>query len=219
MNTPLITMEPEEAERRMKAYSSRIGKTKGKALSAEVRADYESICAGYRALARGTPLVDVDEAIATGTFDEKGRPRLALAPAHRKIVGLRWLDESRCQFSPEETRRERITSRSMERETRTVNVPRPRSAWKSNNVHGWSHYHMGYARVPLVPADVRPKFGDERDWFVLWEVEKWADEKRQLEPDRDPYLLKHLGGSLYAVIAEWDLTDLERSVMKRSNLA
>jgi hypothetical protein len=32
-------------------------------------------------------------------------------------------------------------------------------------------------------------------------------------PDRDPYLLRHVGGALYAVLAAWDLTDLERAIM------
>lgn len=29
----------------------------------------------------------------------------------------------------------------------------------------------------------------------------------------DPALLKHIGGDLYAVVATWDLTDLERAVL------
>lgn len=29
----------------------------------------------------------------------------------------------------------------------------------------------------------------------------------------DPALLKHIGGDLYAVLATWDLTELERSVL------
>ena len=46
------------------------------------------------------------------------------------------------------------------------------------------------------------------DWHILWEVEKWANQQHNVTPDIDPYLLKHVTGSLYAVIAEWDLTNL-----------
>lgn len=214
MNTPLITMEPEEAERRMKAYSARIGKTKGKALSVDVRAEYESIRLGYKALAKGTPLLDLDDAIAHGGFDAKGRPRLAIGPAHRKVIEFAW-DQGQARFRPTTWN----SWRTLEKEQRFASVRPPKSSARERRPNGHVIRWEGYARVPVVPADVRPKFGCEKDWFILWEVEKWADERRHVEPDRDPYLLKHLGGSLYAVIAEWDLTDLERSVMKRTTPA
>ena len=44
-------------------------------------------------------------------------------------------------------------------------------------------------------------------YHVLWEAE-W----QQVVP-RDPFLLRHIGGDLYSVVAAWDLTDLERSVI------
>lgn len=72
----------------------------------------------------------------------------------------------------------------------------------------------GYALIPMVPLDVRPATGRLADMFVLWEVEQWADRRIGAKPDIDPYLLKHVGGSLYAVLAEWDLTPLERAIMK-----
>ena len=80
--------------------------------------------------------------------------------------------------------------------------PNARDAWRSR----------GYAMVPMVPADVRPETGQLKDWFVLWEVEQWHD-NRHTEPPRDPFLLKHIGGTLYAILAEWDLTEVERSIM------
>lgn len=68
--------------------------------------------------------------------------------------------------------------------------------------------------APLVPADVRPATGQLRDWHVLWEVEAWHDSPQTMTPPRDPYLLRYIGGSLWAVLAEWDLTELERAVMR-----
>lgn len=32
-------------------------------------------------------------------------------------------------------------------------------------------------------------------------------------PPVDPFLLKHLGGTLYVVLAQWDLTPLEQAVL------
>ncbi|OWK42111.1 hypothetical protein FRUB_04189 [Fimbriiglobus ruber] len=66
----------------------------------------------------------------------------------------------------------------------------------------------------MIPLDVRPKPGIPENACILWEVEQWADHRLDVAPDIDPYLLKHITGSLYAVIAEWDLTELERSILR-----
>lgn len=73
----------------------------------------------------------------------------------------------------------------------------------------------GFALVPHVPADVRPRTGQLRDWFVLWEVEEWFDRAQSMTAPTDPLLLEHIDGELYAVLAEWDLTDVERAIMEQ----
>jgi hypothetical protein len=45
-------------------------------------------------------------------------------------------------------------------------------------------------------------------YHVLWDA-VWTP-----EPPIDPLLLKHCGGSLYAIVAAWDLTPLEQAVMR-----
>src|SRR5262249_35431596 len=82
----------------------------------------------------------------------------------------------------------------------------------------WKTWVEGYALVPMVPLDVRPKVGVLEGWHILWEVERWADDEIRVQPDIDPYLLKHVTGSFYAVIAEWNLTRLQRSIMRSRDL-
>lgn len=61
--------------------------------------------------------------------------------------------------------------------------------------------------VPSVPAPLRPK-AHLRNYHVLYEA-VW-----EYHPGcGDPALLKSLGGNLYAVVAVWDLTDLERAAL------
>jgi hypothetical protein len=60
--------------------------------------------------------------------------------------------------------------------------------------------------VPLVPPNLRPARGLNR-YCILFEAE-WEP-----VPPTDPMLLRHLHGSLYAVLAVWDLTPLERAVI------
>jgi hypothetical protein len=59
-------------------------------------------------------------------------------------------------------------------------------------------------QVPYVPASVRPKY-HLRNYHILFEVDAWTVEAMSI----DPFLLKHINGDLYAVVAEWDLTPLE----------
>lgn len=71
----------------------------------------------------------------------------------------------------------------------------------------WDRRRVQRAMVPLIPPALRPA-SDFKNFFILWEAE-W-------QPDvapKDPALLKHVGGDLYAVLAVWDLTELERAVL------
>lgn len=214
MNTPLIIMDEGEAKAKFRAYKERIAKLERSKAAKAVTEEYKQILAGYKALGKGIPLIDLDDAIASGGFDAQGRPRIAICAAHRKIVEFEWRNASQALFRPSDTGNSQW--RTIEKEQRLVMLKRPASALAKQGEYG-PIYYSGYARVPLVPADVRPNTGSEDDWYILWEVEQWKS-RNEVIPDRDPYLLKHLGGSLYAVLAEWDLTDLERSVMKQANI-
>ncbi|MBN1837890.1 MAG: hypothetical protein JW820_18680 [Spirochaetales bacterium] len=191
MDITTITMPAEEAQAKLEAYQ--------RALRRRADQEYEAIAAGYEALAAGTPLINLTEAMRAGGFDEQARPRLAIARADRRQVEFSWRwNSSRGVF---DTRRTNHFSPSLALEIDFPDRPeRPR-------------YPRGYALVPLVPADLGIPVLDMRRLFVLWEVEQWSDRSLLAVPDRDPYLLEHLGGDLYAVVAGWELTELERAVM------
>jgi len=71
----------------------------------------------------------------------------------------------------------------------------------------WQH-HRKSTLTPIIPPALRPKH-DLANYKTLWEVEAWS-----AEPPKDPMLLKPLGGMLYAVLATWDLTEMERAVLR-----
>ncbi len=66
----------------------------------------------------------------------------------------------------------------------------------------------GEAMAPIVPPKLRPRLRRLRHCHILWEVEQW-----KLVPPRDPALIRHIRGDLWAVLAQWDLTELERAVL------
>jgi hypothetical protein len=63
------------------------------------------------------------------------------------------------------------------------------------------------AVVPTIPVHLRPA-GDLSEYFILFEAE-WD---KHAPPD--PLLLKHVGGHMYSVLAQWDLTDVEKAVLE-----
>ncbi|WP_417382176.1 hypothetical protein [Gimesia sp.] len=52
----------------------------------------------------------------------------------------------------------------------------------------------------------------EQDWVRLRYALPWETEWETISVD--PMLLKHLGKSLYVVLAHWDLTPLEQAVLR-----
>jgi hypothetical protein len=52
---------------------------------------------------------------------------------------------------------------------------------------------------------LRPK--DFSKYYILWEA-NWED------PPGDPVLLKHIEDEFYAILAAWDLTQLEQEVLR-----
>lgn len=188
MNVGQITMPVVEARRRLRAYR--------KSVHTAADVEYQAAERAYAALARGTPIVVLSQAFALAKLDAKGRPLMAIARADEKQVEIR-CSESRYTFEPA---RYRVSSPYMRARTRIVSHNRGVVA------------SPGYALVPMVPPDVRGNRSLEKHW-ILWEVEQWADQMIRMRPDRDPLLLRHLGGEAYAVVGQWDLTEVERAIM------
>ena len=187
MNIATIEMPAEQAREKLAAYRAQ--------LQRRADAEYEMAAAGYKALADGKVLINLTDTLHRGGLGSDYRPRLAVSRADRREVEFTW-DSGRAAFDTRGWRGRRGNNL-------TLLFPWP-------NGQTWGH--RGFAMVPMVPADVRPNV-DMRDCFILWEVEKWADRSAFARPDRDPYLLRHIAGDLYAVLAQWDLTELERAVM------
>lgn len=193
MNVDLITMDPATAKQKLRHYRRRT--------HADAEDVYRRCADAYAALAAGTPVIDLQQVFANCPVDDRNRPLLAIARADRKEVKFT-ADSFRSQFVFD-SRAMRGSSRF--RDNQTLRIPFSGDRFNRAN--------DGYATVPMVPADVRPATGRLRDWFILWEVEQWAG-RPIIDPPYDPFLLTHLGGTLYGVLAEWDLTEVERAVMR-----
>ena len=160
---------------------------------------FKDMTATYNQLKSGRKLIDINAVMAKCPLDAKGFPKLAIARADSDVCccSIQGSTGNTIFHSGQPTWR---TSRKRV----TVNgVIHPLS---------WSKYtEQKYSLLPMIPPSVYPK-GRLSNYYILWEVDKWED-RNPLLPPTDPWLLKRINAHIFVVLAEWELTELERSVM------
>ncbi len=205
MNVSIFTMDKAEAEKKLLAYRTQLKK--------RANNEYELAVKAYEMVAKGQAILNIVDAFQQTGLGEDLRPKLAIARADRQEVAVNVdVRERRLSFS---THANGFWSASY-RGDLLVRVPFTFTAEQEKALIA-SYRKSGFALVPMIPADVRPAKGQDSDYMILWEVEKWANRSLTSPAPRDPYLLKHIAGELYAVVAEWDLTELERAIMSGRN--
>lgn len=163
----------------------------------QLRREDEAILRGYREIAAGRPVIAIREAIRAGGEFSNLLPKLAIARADEQRVEVRRFQDGRVEFAGDFIHPARSLIALPSRTLSTVGLER----WRAIG-----YTRRGEAIVPTIPPELRPNAALERYW-ILFEAE-W----RNVAP-RDPALLRPLGGGLYAVVATWDLSEIERLVL------
>jgi hypothetical protein len=200
MDLPMVVVPQAEAAAKLAEYHQ--------AVRRERDAEDEALLAAYRAARKGLPMISMREAIRRGGFfpagPYQGLPRLAVARADTFKCWAEWDNgwregpDSVIYYGPDGRRN---LGALVGRDTVRVRVEEPPPARQRKS------WERASAVVPLIPPGIRPRHGLRR-LHLLWEVESWSP-----EPPRDPALIRHVRGDLWAVLAVWDLTELERLVL------
>lgn len=150
---------------------------------------------GYKALAEGKTLINLTEAIKTGGVNEIGLPNLAIARADEAQIEM-WCDTNgSVNFSPQRWGSVRSEDRVFEFPAGTLTGAKYADGW--------------HALLPFIPPQYRPPL-KMNNYHLLWEA-TWQRQPRSQR--RDPMLLRRISGDLFAVVAAWDLTPLEKLVL------
>jgi len=193
MNVDLIKMNRDQALTQFRVYRDAVRERHSD--------EYSAIMHGYKALSKGYALLDLGEVMKRAGLDAYQRPRLAIARATGQHVYCRVAIDGRAQF---------CIRHDWYRSSRHCCISFPKGTFSpQNSTHEkWERtwHQEAKAILPLIPAALRPKASLE-NYHILWEAE-WES------VPRDPLLLRHLSGMLYAVMANWDLTSLERAVLR-----
>lgn len=231
-----IEVDRDEARKRVEEFTAR----RRKRLTEMDQALYR----GYKALAEGLTVIDVNKVISEGgQFEDNYCPKLALARSDLKTVYFRhsqtYENDPRGQLTgwltsihPHESERNRdqIWTKArtiagqreigtydylheaglrIELEPGTLNQPE-----ELTHIGRRRWFKAEYkATVPEIPFHLRPN-GDAENYFILWEVEKWEELWRRPITPGDPLLLERIAHPIYVVVAQWDLTELEKRILE-----
>ena len=201
MDLATLNIDPVEAEERLAEYTAALRDVRS--------AEDEAIAAAYRAAARGLPIISLSAAVAAGGFfEETGLPRIAICRADATMCtvetrGWRWTGYGAGLTYFDEHATNRPVGALVGSNHVHVALAEPPPVTGRRAVGGTTV-------VPPVPPRHRPtrRNANLGRYHILWEVEKWDP-----TPPRDPALLRHIRGDLWAVLATWDLTDVERLVL------
>jgi hypothetical protein len=192
MNLQAIEMPRAEARAAFQDYR--------RAVRARHDREDEQIMRGYKALAQGKRVINLRETIQAGGEDAQHRPRLAVVRADATVCFLMRRGDGRVTFgvTRDAARSWRARrNKRVEYEAGTLPAIPGANPWDSVEAE---------AIAPNVPPRLRPRWALS-GYHILFEAQ-W----KRTAPI-DPALLKHLGGDLWAVLAVWDLTPLERAVL------
>jgi len=164
--------------------------------------------ATYYAMAQGKTILNVSSAISDAGLNEDGLPNLALAQADWQNCFLE-LDNGRLVFSRDGFARFNWRARRYRDQAiwfRSSILPQEFGNTAARKEAGHKPLGRHKAVVPVVPAHLRLQADLDR-YHILWDA-IWDP-----SPPVDPILLRHIAGHMYAVIAQWDLTPIEQSVL------
>jgi hypothetical protein len=190
VNLPTIEVTEEEATAKLAEYEE--------ALKHDRSAEDEAIAQAYRAAKRGLQVLRLSQAVKMGDYFDGGLPRIAISRADATECYVQWSGDDIIYSDGRRSGNQGalVGNHSVRVPMRDIAVP------------GVRNWRRGLAPVPLIPPKQRPRRYRLHRCHVLWEVEQWNS-----VPAKDPALLRHIRGDLWAVLAVWDLTELERAIL------
>lgn len=220
MNIEPLKASYNEARRAQREYAAsvrklrqaRLDKAEGNLARARltktaIEREDEALKKAYAAIATGKRVFNMNTVLRdAGLFEGTHMPKIAIVRADAQTVQFRRAGGgdacrfvgSRRGYPHDIESKHTMFAQSLFGEKVTWNWRRDRNIWQIEQYA---------ALVPFIPPRFRP--AKLEDYFIMWEP-LW----KKAPPTPDPFLLRPLGSGLFAVVAQWDMTPLEQSILE-----
>jgi hypothetical protein len=204
MNVTTLQVSRAEAETKLAQYRRLTDKRR-------TRED-EALELVYKSIAKGARCLNLAAVFKQTGLNERYEPRLAIARAdwpHVHCFRDPWSPagsgSGTVGFSGDARFNYQAKARNIVLPNQTYTWPTVyNEKWQRNEINvAWNQLRTA---VPHIPPSVRPNIG-LHNFHVLLEVQKWD------EYNVDPFLLRRIVGWIFFVVAEWELTPLEASLI------
>jgi len=212
MNCDTLTISRDDATRQLAQYERAALDRPQQVTSLD-----EQIMRALKVGASGGRLLDLNAAIASGGANRAGLPKLAFARADAKHTN--WLPNREWNVGADGrhtsngggafyfgAQRNVSSPHQCQGLTWNVSWTVPPDTLPHTSFSQWRPRYKALA--PLIPLPVRPK-AHLKNFALLWEANWHPD-----QPPVDPFLLRPLTGSLFEIVAEWDVTPLELAAVR-----
>jgi hypothetical protein len=167
--------------------------------------EYTDMKKVYNQIKSGRKVIDIFKVIQRGGIRANHHPVLAIAQAKTKVVYCRYDHKGRIYYVNRKAYWSNSTANPIKGD---VDLPGCLPTYDRKSVTGETYGILNLsAPVPPIPPMHMPKLLTD-DYYILWEVDEWT-----MAPPTDPWLLRRITKTLFVVVAGWDLTEIEKSVM------
>lgn len=174
----------------------------------QVRQDLAKV---YGHLRHGKKLIDIYTSFKNAGLNDQGYPKLAIVRADSKIVVCTGGSDGSCIFYHDRGQGNADGYFGWRGNRYDVTLPPETFSWNKKE-NGYTDYPSRIQTiVPIIPAEILVTEVKAllKNFHILWEVDEW----KPVAP-RDPILLRRLTPNLFGVLATWNLTELERAVIR-----
>jgi hypothetical protein len=173
----------------------------------------KDMLAVYAHLRHGKKTIDIYTSFQRAGLNKDGDPKLAICRADAKLCYCHKFKDGSALFADQRW----ITA---PRKTfGDIKIPPQTFKWILQKpeipMDNWQNDIRGNKNiqtlVPIIPAKILVSEVKIllKNYHLLWEVEEWKP-----VPPKDPILLKQLTPNLFGVLASWNLTPLERAIIR-----
>jgi hypothetical protein len=209
MEVEELTLPKERAEAEFNALRQAL-KQNAKLRKEQIYKDQHAV---YGHMRYGKKIIDIYESFQKAGLNKDGDPKLAICRADAKQCYCYKLKDGSAIFADQRW----IT---VPRKTfGDIKLPPATFKWIPQKpeipLDNWQNDIKGNKNiqtlVPIIPAKILVNEVNVllKNYHILWEVEEWKP-----VPPKDPILLKQLTPNLFGVLATWDLTPLERAIIR-----